>query len=167
MNILLKNTRIFGNHAVTKTLNIIVPIIGIIAVAYYIYCDTACSSLKGTILGIDLKYTGILYMSFLLASAFFAGEPFGRYINFLRTLALSAGVGSEFILIGFQVVHNIYCPFCIVFSICIFILFGINFKSMDKKLMLVSVLAGFLGFALFFEGQVIPRYDLSLLRPLY
>lgn len=164
MNELLKNMKVFGNHTVTKTLNIIIPVIGLGIVALYIYCDTSCSSLKGTIMGIDLRYTGILYMAFLFASAFLAGKPFGKYINIMRTFALSAGVGSEFILIGFQIVKNVYCPFCLVFSVCIFILFGINFNSMDKKLMAVSVLAGLLGFIFFFEGQIVPRYELSFLR---
>jgi hypothetical protein len=59
-----------------------------------------------------------------------------------------------------QVVHNIYCPFCLGFSACILVFFGISFASMNRWIGLVSMLAGLLGIALFFEEQAVPVFDL-------
>ncbi|MFZ3104016.1 MAG: hypothetical protein WA096_04855, partial [Smithella sp.] len=39
--------------------------------AYYDYCDTTCSYLKGDIFGIDLKWVGIFYVSVVIAFAVF------------------------------------------------------------------------------------------------
>lgn len=40
---------------------IFLAIVGISIMAYYDYCDTTCSYLKGDIFGIDLKFIGIAY----------------------------------------------------------------------------------------------------------
>jgi uncharacterized membrane protein len=145
----------------TKVLNVFLPLVGIALMVFYEYCDTSCSYLKGTFLGIDLKYVGIAYMMLLFAGNFFFGDLFKRYVNPVRTFMISAAVGGEFFLIGWQIVKNLYCPFCLAFSACVFILFVVNFTSMDKKLMVASIIAGLLGFAMIFEGQTTPRYNLS------
>lgn len=126
----------------------------------YEYCNTSCSYLKGSFLGLDLKWVGIIYMAILLFNTVFGEECLAPQARHLRTIMLSAAVGVEFFLIGFQVIHSIYCPFCLAFSACIFVLFGINFTSMNKWVVVASVLAGFLGITFFFEGQVIPVFDL-------
>jgi hypothetical protein len=152
--------KIAGNHIITKSLNVLLPLIGIGLMLVYEYCDTSCSYLKGSLLGIDLKWVGVIYMSILFISAFFAEESSALLTVHLRTILISAAVGVEFFLIGFQVVKDTYCPFCLAFSACVFILFGINYQSMNKWVMAVSVLAGLLGFTVFFEGQLGPRFDL-------
>jgi len=152
---------IAGNNIYAKTLNIILPLVGATLMITYEYCDTSCSYMKGSFLGIDLKWVGIIYMTILLASAFATRGYFSKMVIHFRTVLISMAVGVEFYLIGFQVLKNIYCPFCLAFSACIFILLGINYTSMDRKLMLVSAAAALLGFALCFEGQVTARYDLS------
>lgn len=52
-------------------LTIALSLIGIGLMAYYDYCDTTCSYLKGDIFGIDLKWVGIFYVSVVIAFAVF------------------------------------------------------------------------------------------------
>ncbi|MCX5810323.1 MAG: hypothetical protein NTX36_13315 [Proteobacteria bacterium] len=156
------NLKVAGNHIITKILNIVLPLAGITLMLVYEYCDTSCLYLKGTFMGIDLKWVGITYMIILFASAFSVRGSFDQMAAHFRTILISAAVGVEFFLIGWQIANNTYCLFCLAFSACIFILFGLNFPSMNKKLMVVSILAALLGFILFFEGQVGPRYDLAI-----
>ena len=154
--------KIAGNRIITKILNIVLPLAGITLMLVYEYCDTSCLYLKGTFMGIDLKWVGVIYMIILFASTFSVRGSFDKMALHFRTILISAAVGVEFFLIGWQIANNTYCPFCLAFSACVFILFGLNFPSMNKKLMVVSILAALLGFILFFEGQAGPRYDLAI-----
>ena len=45
-----------------KITNILFPLIGIGVTAFYDVCDTNCSSLQGTFLGLDLKWIGIFFI---------------------------------------------------------------------------------------------------------
>jgi|WetSurMetagenome_2_1015567.scaffolds.fasta_scaffold00151_3 uncharacterized membrane protein len=164
MDMTIANNKIAGNHVIVKALNILLPLAGAGIMYFYEYCDTACASIKGTFLGIDLKYTGMLFMAALLITAFLNGKSIGRHINNLRTLMISSAIGAEFILIRFQVVNDVYCQYCLVFATSVFVLFAVNFTSMNKKLMAASMVAGIAGFMLFFKGQVVPLFDLSFLR---
>lgn len=160
MDILCREMKVAGNRIVIKVLNIFLPLAGIALMLFYEYCDTSCLYLKGTFMGIDLKWVGVIYMIVLLTSTF---SLWGSYIviaGHCRTVLISAATGVEFFLIGWQIVKDTYCPFCLAFSACIFILLGINLTSMNKKLMLISMVVAVLGFMLFFEGQTAPRYDL-------
>jgi len=161
MNMLCIDMKVAGNHIITKILNLILPLIGIALMLVYEYCDTSCLYLKGTFLGIDLKWVGVIYMIVLFASTFSLRGSLAQLAGYIRTVLISAAVGVEFFLIGWQIVKSTYCPFCLAFSACIFILFGINFTSMNRKLMIASIVMALLGFTLFFEGQTIPRYDLG------
>ncbi len=143
---------------ILKAFNILCPLIGIGLMIFYEACDTSCSYLQGTFLGIDLKIVGILFMAVLLATAL---PPVSRYpipVDHLRTIMLSAAVGGEILLVRFQVVQDTYCPFCLAFGTCVLVLFAANFGRMNKYLSLGSFLAGFIGFILFFEGSVLPLY---------
>ena len=160
MNLLSMDLKVAGNHVITKSLNVLLPLIGIMLMLVYEYCDTSCSYLKGNFLGLDLKWVGVIYMAMLFLGAFVGGGSSATLFTHVRTILISAAVGVEFFLIGFQVVKDTYCPFCLAFSACIFVLFGINFSGMNRWIMAASVLAGLLGFTLFFEGQVGPRFDL-------
>jgi uncharacterized membrane protein len=164
MAITITNNRVAGNNIFLKALNILLPIAGAGIMYFYEHCDTACAFIKGTLLGIDLKYTGIMFMTMLLVTAFLTGRSYGKHINSLRTFMISSAVGAEFILIRFQVVNNVYCQYCLVFATCVFALFAVNFPGMNKKLMVVSIAAGLVGFVLFFKGQIITLFDLSFLR---
>lgn len=155
------NLKVAGNHIIMKILNIVLPLAGITLMLVYEYCDTSCLYLKGTFMGIDLKWVGIIYMIVLFASTFSVRGSFDKMAVHFRTILISAATGVEFFLIGWQIAKNTYCPFCLAFSACVFIVFGINFPSMNKKLMVASILVALLGFTLFFEGQIGPRFDLS------
>ncbi|MFZ2400095.1 MAG: hypothetical protein WAW31_15660, partial [Smithella sp.] len=102
-------------------LTIALSLIGIGLMAYYDYCDTTCSYLKGDIFGIDLKWVGIFYMSVVIAFAVF------NQSSFVRAL-LAAGLGVEIHLYVFQVQNEVYCPFCLAFSATLILSFLINYE---------------------------------------
>jgi hypothetical protein len=154
------NNRITGNHIAAKTLNLILPLAGICVMYYYETCETSCSSLRGTFLGVDLKYIGIFLMTCLLASMFLTNRTLGNYGAMLRTFMISSAVGAEFILVRFQIINDIYCEYCLVFGFCVLALLGVNFTSMNKKLMVASIVAGLVGFIFYFEGSIIPMFEL-------
>jgi len=141
-----------------KIINLIFPIIGIGLMIFYDVCDTSCSSLRGTFGGVDLKYLGILFMSALLALSL---PPISRHVTpvrHLRTMLLSGALGSEVLLVRFQIVHNTYCTFCLAFGLCVLILFAANIMKMNKYLALGCFLSGLGAFFLFFKGSVLPLY---------
>jgi thiol:disulfide interchange protein DsbA len=151
-------------------------LIGIGLMMYYDYCDTTCSYLKGDIWGIDLKWFGIAYMAAIIVFAAFKQTPFVRAL-------LAAGLGVEVHLYAFQVQNNVYCPFCLAFSVMVIVSFIINyevpsawrenrrrmwlyflgevnfpmFKINKLPLLFVSVL-GYLAIMLTFSGSVTPAY---------
>ena len=143
---------------VLKIINIVFPIVGIGLMIFYEVCDTSCSSLRGTFLGLDLKVIGILYMSPLLAMTLPPTSRWAASVGYLRTMMLSGALGGEVILVRFQIVHDTYCPFCLVFGACILVLFVANFTKMNRYLAWGAFLAGIAAFALFFEGSVVPLY---------
>ena len=159
-------------HIVT----ILLALIGIGIMAYYDYCDTACSYLKGDIWGIDLKWIGIAYMAAIIVFAAFQQTPFVRAL-------LAAGLGVEVHLYAFQVQNDVYCPFCLAFSVMLIASFIVNyevssewrenrrrmwlyflgevsfpmFKLHKLPLLLFSVL-GYLTIIFTFSGSVTPAY---------
>jgi len=137
--------------------NIIVPLIGIGLLIFYEICDTSCSSLRGTFLGLDLKVVGILFMVALLALIPLHRLRFTTPVH-LRTMMLAGAVGGEALLVRFQVVNNTYCPFCLAFGLCVLTLFAVNFPRMNKYLALGAFCAGILAFVLFFQGSILPQY---------
>jgi len=143
---------------VLKIINIAFPAIGIGLMVFYGVCDTSCSSLQGTFLGLDLNMIGILYMAALLALTLPPASRWAASVRHLRTMLLSGALGGEILLVRFQVVHETYCPFCLAFGSCILVLFAANFTRMNKYLALGALLAGIAAFALFFEGSVLPLY---------
>ncbi|MCX5848194.1 MAG: thioredoxin domain-containing protein [Deltaproteobacteria bacterium] len=157
-------------------ITIILALAGIILMFYYDYCDTACSYLKGDIWGIDLKWVGIIYMAAIIAFAAFRQAPFVRAL-------LAAGLGVEVYLYAFQVQNDVYCPFCIAFSIMLILSFLINYEvpsawledrrrmwlyflgevdfpmfSIHKLPLLIFSLLGYLTILFTFSGSVTPAY---------
>lgn len=141
-----------------KIINILFPIIGIGVMVFYDVCNTACSSLQGTFLGMDLKLIGILFMTILLILALLPAARWASPVGYLRTLMLSGALGGEVLLVRFQIVHDTYCPFCLVFGASLLVLFVSNYGRMNRFLAWGAFLAGIVAFALFFEGSVIPLY---------
>lgn len=143
---------------VLKIINIIFPIIGIGVMVFYDVCNTACSSLQGTFLGLDLKWIGIVFMATLLVLALLPDTRWAGPVGHLRTMMLSGALGGEVMLVQFQIVHDTYCPFCLVFGTCVLVLFAVNFSRMHRYLAGGAFLAGIAAFALFFDGSVLPLY---------
>jgi len=159
-------------HVVT----ILLGLAGIGTMAYYDYCDTACSYLVGDVLGIDLKWVGIAYMSVVIVLAVFRQTPWVRIL-------LAGGLGVEVHLYAFQWQNDVYCPFCLAFSALLILSFLVNYevpsawrerpsrmwlyflgevsvpmlKIKQFPLLLVSV-AGYLFILLTFSGSVTPVY---------
>jgi len=143
---------------VRKIIDWIVPIIGLGLMIFYEVCDTTCSSLQGTFLGVDLKIVGMLFMVFLLVLIPLQKSRFLAPAELMRTVMLAGAVGGEILLVHFQIVHDTYCPFCLAFGFCVVALFAANFTKMNKYLALGAFMAGIVAFALFFEGSVLPLY---------
>lgn len=157
-------------------ITIVLALIGIGIMAYYDYCDTTCSYLKGDIFGIDLKFVGIAYMAVIIAFTAF------KQMNYVRAL-LAAGLGVEVHLYAFQVQNDVYCPFCLAFSIMLILSFIINYEipsawrgnhsrmwlyflgevdfpmfKINKLPLLIFSLLGYLTVLLTFSGSVTPVY---------
>jgi thiol-disulfide isomerase/thioredoxin len=163
-------------------LTIVLALIGIGIMAYYDYCDTTCSYLKGDIFGIDLKWVGMAFMASVIVFAVFKQTAFVRML-------LAAGLGVEVHLYAFQVQNDVYCPFCLAFSIMLILSFLINYEVpsawREKRsrmwlyflgevnvpmlklkrfpLLLMSVL-GYLTILLTFSGSVTPAYGQDAVR---
>lgn len=159
-----------------NAITIILALAGIGLMVFYAACDTACSSLKGDIWGIDLKWVGSAYMAAIIVFAAFKQMPFVRAL-------LAAGLGVEVHLYSFQVQNDVYCPFCLVFSVMVIASFIINyevpsawfenrrrmwlyflgevnfpmFKIKKLPLLIVSVL-GYFVILFTFSGSVTPAY---------
>ena len=143
---------------VLKIINVTFPIIGVGLMVFYGVCDTSCSSLQGTFLGLDLKVIGIFFMAVLLVMTLLPASRWAASVRHLRTMMLSGALGGEVLLVRFQIVNDTYCPFCLAFGLCILVLFVANFTRMNRYLAWGAFLAGIAAFALFFEGSVMPLY---------
>jgi len=146
-------------ETIRKWINIAVPVIGIGLLIFYGVCDTSCSSLRGTLLGIDLKIVGILFMVVFLGTLPFDGRPaLAAPLEGLRTMMLAGAMGGEMLLVRFQIVNDTYCPFCLAFGLCLLTLFAGNFPRMNRYLAAAAFVAGIGAFGLFFKGSLLPLY---------
>lgn len=137
-----------------RIVTVILGIIGIAIALAYALCPGSCSALRGTLLSVDLKWVGVAFMSIIgLAAA--AG------INPLVFFLSASSVGAEIVLVAFQVRNDVYCSYCLAFGFVAVAMFIVNFKPSRSFLAaaLTAILIGFLFFALFFEGTVIPVYS--------
>ena len=132
-----------------RFLTILLALTGIAITVAYAFCPGACSSLKGDILGIDLKYLGIFYMVIVLLLAWFR-KPV------LCLLLLAFGAGGELFLIGYQVRSGVYCQYCLAFAATVLLAFALNFERSRKALTVLMAAAGLLFFLLFFSGSATP-----------
>lgn len=134
--------------------NLGLSVICLADVILYAYCGELCSSIEGDLLGLPLEYLGIAYALALI------GLNLAR--RDVRLLALlSLGVGGELFLVGYQVYHEISCPYCLVFAILIFFQFILNLQRSRIGLTAACVIAGFLFFFILFEGGATPGYNLG------
>ena len=161
---------------------ILLALVGIGLMAYYDYCDTACSYLKGDILGIDLKWVGIAYMSVVIVFAAFKQTAFVRIL-------LAAGLGVEVHLYAFQWQNDVYCPFCLAFSVMLILSFLMNYEvpsawrekrsrmwlyflgevnvpmlKIKRFPLLLMCVLGYISILLTFTGSVTPVYGQDAVR---
>ncbi len=143
-----------------EKLNILLALAGIALVFVYATCGDSCSYLQGSIFGIDLKVLGVLFMGTLVALSLFGLREY-------RLLLLSAGVGAEVFLIGFQVQHDVFCPYCLTFGAVLLLLFAINLDWSKRRLVGVFAALGLLTFVAFFNGSVTPSFAAEPLKPVF
>jgi hypothetical protein len=134
-----------------RTISILLALTGIGVVVVYTLCPGTCSSLQGSMFGVDLKYLGILFMVMVVPFVFAREDRISLFL-------VSAGIGAECYLVGFQIYHNVYCSYCLAFGAVIGALFVLHFKWSYWRMMILSVAAGIVMFLLFFKGTVIPTY---------
>jgi uncharacterized membrane protein len=70
-------------------------------------------------------------------------------------------MGVEFFLVGYQVVHNTYCPYCLIFAAIIFIQFLMNMDWSKKFFSVIFMVLGFLSFLVFFQGSSFPDWSVD------
>jgi len=100
-------------------LDLIIPLLGIGIMIYYSRCELACSSLRGTFFGVDLKYLGFLFMAlWIILSHPLIQRRAPRILTYLKTLLISGALGGEVILLRFQIIKGVYCPYCLIFAGC-------------------------------------------------
>lgn len=133
---------------------ILLAIAGVIVAVVYALCPGTCSALRGTLFSLDLKWVGITFMTVIGIVAAVGLRPF----VFLLT---ASAVGAEIVLVAFQVRNDVYCVYCLAFGAIAASLFLINCKWSRSWLTtaLIAVLFGFLLFAAFFKGSVLPVYS--------
>jgi thiol-disulfide isomerase/thioredoxin len=131
--------------------NIVLACVAVALEVYYSICGGSCSYLRGDLIGIPLQYIGIAYMALIIFLSIIKADR-------LLVMLISAGVGIEFYLIGFQIWYHTYCPYCLAFGGIIFVLLILNFSLAKKWLSIVFMVLALLLFSLFFEGSVTPSY---------
>lgn len=141
-----------------RIINIVLPLIGLGLIIFYNFCGSACSFLKGDLLGVDLKYLGILYALALPALVILRKDE-------LHLAALSLGIGMEFDLVAFQVRSGTYCPYCLAFAAILVFLFFFNWRRTRLSLMGIFAAIGFFLCLLFFKGAATPAYAGEVLLP--
>ncbi|HOE17303.1 MAG TPA: thioredoxin domain-containing protein [Syntrophorhabdaceae bacterium] len=133
---------------------IITIILALAAIAieyYYSICGDACSYLRGDIFGIPLQYIGIGYMAALIALAILKKDT-------LLIILLSAGVGIEAYLVGFQIWYATYCDYCLAFAAALVLQFIVNCDWKRKRLIVAAMVAALVLFSIVFRGSATPAY---------
>jgi thiol-disulfide isomerase/thioredoxin len=141
-------------------INILLACIAVALEVYYSICGGSCSYLKGDLIGIPLQYIGIAYMAFIILLSLFKADT-------LLLILISAGLGVEFYLVGFQIWYRTYCPYCLAFGAVVFVLFILNFSPLRKWFSIVSMFLALILFSLFFKGSVTPSYAGEIAMPTF
>ncbi len=148
-----------GIKVIRKIANLILPFFAAGAVYGNLLCDTGCTYLYGTLFGLDLHYLGFLVAGALAAFSLPLKNPgYQAFSRHARTNLLCMSVGGGTILLHFQVVNQLFCPFCLVYGALLFTLFLFNVNRTSRTALAASFVAGVLIFSLFFEGSTLPLY---------
>jgi thiol-disulfide isomerase/thioredoxin len=128
-----------------RIINVGLSLLGLIVIALYYFCGSTCLYLAGTVFGIDLKIWGLIYLCVFAVIALLKRDT-------LACVLLSAGLGGEIFLVGYQVIHHTYCPYCLILALIIAVLFVINLDQRKGTMVLLSVVLGFVFLMAFFQG---------------
>ncbi|MCX5817331.1 MAG: thioredoxin domain-containing protein [Proteobacteria bacterium] len=139
-------------------LNVILACAAVALEVYYSICGGECSYLRGRLFGIDLQYIGIAFMALIIFLSIIKKD-------LLLLIALSAGIGVEVYLIGFQVWYNTYCTYCLAFGGVIVVLFFLNIRKTLSKIAIFCAVLTLMLFAMFFKGSATPLYAADTLVP--
>ncbi|HEY3277041.1 MAG TPA: hypothetical protein VGJ94_10500 [Syntrophorhabdaceae bacterium] len=132
-------------------INIILAVAAAAIMVFYALCTTSCSYLKGAILGLDLKYAGIIAMAVVVVLSLLKKD-------LLLLPVLSMGIGAEAFLVSFQVKNEVYCPYCLAYGVILVLLFLLNIDFRRKWTMILFAIVGLLAFVLLFKGSAMPVY---------
>jgi len=134
-----------------RIVNILLPLIVLGDMVLYNFCFSTCSFLKGDILGIDMKYVGLIIPLPLIALAFLKAD-------LLYLAAISFGAGGEIRLVAFQLASKVYCPYCLTAGAIIVFLFLFNLRRSRLILAVCCLLIGYLIFQAFLRASTVPVY---------
>jgi len=150
------------NLTVKRKATIILSLAAIVNVLLYLFCGSTCRFLQGTLVGFDLKYLGILYQIGIITLALLKKDLWLLFI-------LSLGLGAEVFLVGYQLIFQVYCPFCLIFGAIIFIIWLINLSFHKKEILLtmIGILTGFILLYTFFQGTTTPAYGGEMVLPTF
>ena len=132
-----------------RIINVLLPVVILCDMVFYQFCLSSCAYLQGELLGLDMKYVGLIIPVPLIVLALLRQ-------NLLYLLGLSFGLGGEVKLIAFQIQNGVYCPYCLLAGTIMLFLFLFNFDRSHKVLMASFIVIGLLFFQLFFHGAVTP-----------
>ena len=156
-------------------LTIILALAGIGVMAFYSWCDTSCSYLKGDIFGLDLKYLGVAFMAAIIILVLC------RQTDMVRIM-LAGSLGREVILVAFQFREDVFCPFCLAFGLILVVSYLLNYERPQTKNhwglkflafageakipflhlrvpLLIIILLGYLFMSFTFNGSIAPSYS--------
>ena len=143
-----------------RAANILLPLFAAGTVYANLVCDTGCTYIHGSLFGLDLHYLGfILAGAILLFSLPIDNRAYRVLGRHARAVLLCMAVGGGMVLLHFQIVNQIFCPFCLAYGGLFFVLFLLNFRQTSRTASVVSFVAGLLIFALFFEGSAVPVFE--------
>jgi len=131
--------------------NVVLPLIVLADMVLYNFCLSTCSFLKGDVLGIDMKYVGLIIPLPLIALALVKQD-------LLYFAAVAFGVGGEVKLVSFQLASKVYCPYCLTAGAIIVLLLILNFRRSWAILAASCLVIGFLFFQLFLHATTMPVY---------
>ena len=145
---------------VRRAANILLPLFAAGTVYANLVCDTGCTYIQGSLFGLDLHYLGfVLAGAILLLSLPIDNQAYRVLSRHARAVLLCMAVGGGMVLLHFQIVNQIFCPFCLAYGGLFFILFLLNLNQTSRTACVVSFGAGLVIFALFFEGSAMPVFE--------
>jgi len=134
-----------------RSATIIFGLAGVAVMTAYNLCSESCTYLRGSMLGLDLKYLGMFYMGSILAAG-----GFGK--NAACAILLSLGLGGEVFLLGFQVMNGVYCPYCLAFAAVVIVLFAMHLERIRPSTAILFAIIGLSVFLCLFSGSATPAY---------